>query len=497
MPASGLAAFSRIPATPAFFAFVVAALVALRLVASAILPLSSDEAYYWLWSKHLEAGYLDHPPAIAWLIRAGTLLFGHTPLGVRLGSFLCSAAATWFVWRAAADFEGNERAGARAALWFNLTLMVAVEMLAATPDAPALLAAAAFLYALVRVRVTSDGRWWLAVGTAGGLALLAKFTALFLAAGALGWMIVDPRARRWLVSPWTYSGVLVALALYSPNFVWNAAHGWATYRFQFGRISRGHLELGYLAEFLAAQIGLCSPFIFLLGAVGLVRATRRESLRLVAAVLWPGIAYFLMHALHDRVQANWPSFLLPAFSLAAVIGADVDGAGSTRRLADFAKRAATPVAGAILLLAYAQALFGAIPMGRSDPLSRLLGVGLADVAANIDGVRSRSGAEAVLTTDYASAGWFSFYLPSHAPVIAANESERWTFAPEADSALLSGPLLYVAEVKRDEHAALASRFGQITPLGEVERKRGSLVLARYALYRVSGFRGGSVGRRLP
>jgi hypothetical protein len=31
-----------------------------------------DEAYYWLWSKHLAWGYFDHPPMIAWIIRIGT-----------------------------------------------------------------------------------------------------------------------------------------------------------------------------------------------------------------------------------------------------------------------------------------------------------------------------------------------------------------------------------------------------------------------------------------
>src|SRR5262249_5420911 len=146
---------------------------------------------------------------------------------------------------------------------FNLTLMVAVEMLAATPDAPALFAAAAFLYAIVRVRETSNGLWWVAAGVAGGFALLAKFTAVFLAAGAFAWMVADPRARRWLVTPWIYTGVLVALVFFLPNLLWNAEHHWATFLFQFGRVGHGHVDLRFLAEFLATQIGLCSPFIFL------------------------------------------------------------------------------------------------------------------------------------------------------------------------------------------------------------------------------------------
>jgi hypothetical protein len=35
-------------------------------------PLAFDEAYYWQWSKNLAWGYYDHPPLIAFMIRAGT-----------------------------------------------------------------------------------------------------------------------------------------------------------------------------------------------------------------------------------------------------------------------------------------------------------------------------------------------------------------------------------------------------------------------------------------
>jgi len=47
------------------------------------LELVPDEAYYWLWSKHLAASYRDKGPAIAWTIAAGTKLFGDTVFGIR------------------------------------------------------------------------------------------------------------------------------------------------------------------------------------------------------------------------------------------------------------------------------------------------------------------------------------------------------------------------------------------------------------------------------
>src|SRR3954469_23528789 len=109
------------------------ALLAVRLVPSAYTPITFDEAYYWIWSKHLAGGYYDHPPMVAFVIRLGTCLAGDTELGVRIGSVLLAIPATWATWRAGAILFTNERIAATAALFFNLTLMVAAGTVIVTP----------------------------------------------------------------------------------------------------------------------------------------------------------------------------------------------------------------------------------------------------------------------------------------------------------------------------------------------------------------------------
>ena len=59
----------------------------------------ADEAYYWMWSKHLAGGYYDHPPMVAFVIRLGTLIAGDTELGVRLVSILLALPMSWAVYR--------------------------------------------------------------------------------------------------------------------------------------------------------------------------------------------------------------------------------------------------------------------------------------------------------------------------------------------------------------------------------------------------------------
>ena len=90
-------------------ALTILALVALRLVAAAWTPLTFDEAYYWMWSKHLAGGYYDHPPGVALVIRLGTMIAGDTELGVRLVSILLALPMSWAVYRAAAILFGGQR----------------------------------------------------------------------------------------------------------------------------------------------------------------------------------------------------------------------------------------------------------------------------------------------------------------------------------------------------------------------------------------------------
>src|SRR4029079_3412210 len=116
----------------------VLALVALRLVAAAWTPITFDEAYYWTWSKHLAGVYYDHPPMVALVIRAGTMIAGDTELGVRLVSVLPPRPLSFAVYRTGAILFGSMRTAATAAVLLNVTLMAAVGTLIVTPDSPSL-----------------------------------------------------------------------------------------------------------------------------------------------------------------------------------------------------------------------------------------------------------------------------------------------------------------------------------------------------------------------
>src|SRR6185503_8762465 len=122
------------------------ALVGLRLIAAAFTPITFDEAYYWMWSKHLAGGYYDHPPGVAVVIRLGTLIAGDTELGVRLVSILLALPMSWAVYQATLILFGDRRVASTAAIFLNVTLMAAVGTMIVTPDAPLLVASSLLLF---------------------------------------------------------------------------------------------------------------------------------------------------------------------------------------------------------------------------------------------------------------------------------------------------------------------------------------------------------------
>ncbi len=456
----------------------IAALIVLRAMMAALLPLSADEAYYWLWSKYLAAGYYDHPPAVAFLIRLGTVFFGDSAFGVRFGGVILSILTSWFVWQTARLILRDGARAALAALLFNLTLMIGVEMLAATPDTPSIAATAAFLFCLAKVQGTQDGRWWLWAGVAAGLGLLSKYSGFFVGAGAMVWLVASPKARPWLRTLWPWAGGLLALLIFLPNLWWQSLHQWMTFAFQFGRVTGGHLTLRFLIEFVGAQLGLATPFILVLAGLGAWRARARDDDRfLLVALIAPALIYFLIHTLHDRVQGNWPSFLYP---MLAILAADAFGTDPGWRR--WCSRLAMPVAGALLLLAYLQAAIGIIPLSH-DPLARLLGVGMGDAATKVTLLERETGADAILTSDYETTAWLRFYAPS-LRLIAVGQPNRYLDAPSA--LLMGGSYLYFDDVAREGAGMVLPLFTRAGKIANIPRQRNGSPIAAYELWRLEG-----------
>lgn len=468
-------------------ALLILALVGLRLAAAALTPITFDEAYYWMWSKHLAGGYYDHPPMVAFVIRAGTMIAGDTEFGVRLVSILLALPMSYAVYRSAAILFGGAHVAATSAILLNVTLMAAVGTMIVTPDAPLLVASSFVLFCLAKVLETGRGAWWLAVGAAVGAALLSKYTALFFGLAILIWLVTVPKLRHWLVSPWPYLGGIVAFAIFSPAIVWNASHQWVSFIKQLGRAQIEDFRPAFLAELVPTQFAFATPQVFILGAMGLYALGRRKvgasaSRVLIETMVWTIVGYFVWHSLHARVEANWFAPVYPAFAIAAAVAAHlVQWKPRQQRLVDACLRWAAPVGIVMFAGLVVQADSGILSGYRRDATVRSVGVGWRALAGEIEAVRARVGATCILAPDYGTTAWLAFYLPRGTCVVQQGQRIRWVNMPEPDPQSLAGKLLFVDEVRPGGRPLLGDLFAQVTRVAELTRKRGPLTVETYGI----------------
>jgi 4-amino-4-deoxy-L-arabinose transferase-like glycosyltransferase len=442
-----------------------------------------------MWSKHLAAGYYDHPPMVAVLIRLGTTIAGDTELGVRLVSVLLGFVASWAVWRSVIILLGDRWLAATATLYFNLTLIVAAGTIVVTPDVALLVASSFVLFFLSKLSKSERGLWWIVVGITVGIALLSKYTAFFFGISIIAILLLVPSFRRWLWTPWPYLGGIVALGFFIPVVIWNAQHHWVSFGKQFGRTIVDHWTLGYLGEYLIGQVGLATPPLFILGVMALLgfvagKGPAREVRVIISAFILPIFVYFAWHSLHARVEGNWTAPVFPALAIAAAVAAQsIIWTPRWNRLAYHSSRLAAPIGLAMAFFVYLQALFGIVPLGAIDPTARNIGAGWPTLASAIDAKRVELGAKAILTTSYKTTAWLSFYLPSHSPIVQFNERIRWVQEPEPNPSFFQDPLLYVCATPCKDALFVRTRYETFGQVGSVVRTRNGIVIEQYDLYR--------------
>ena len=467
-------------------------MLVVQLLAAGRLELMFDEAYYRLWAQHLAWGYHDHPPLVALWIRVSSGLFGGSEFGIRALGVLATALGSWAIWLMAGDLFASRPKASLAVLIWNACPLVGVGGMLVTPDTPLLFGWTTAVWALCRLYRTGDWRWWLLIGAAAGIALEAKYTALFLGPGIVLAMTVVRELKRWWRHPGPYVGGAIALAVFSPNIVWNARHGWETFAKQFGRVAEAEWTLRYVLEFFGSQIGLLNPLTFVLVVAGLILACRKSDdgdvggRRLLAALCAPLLAFFAFHSLHDRVQGNWLAPLYPVFALIAADAAEtaLPLTEWNAKLLTFARRWTVPLGLSLTGMIYIQALLAPLPVSpRADPTALLSG--WRGLARDLDALARKEDAAYVLTQGYALTALLKVYSRSEVPVFQFNERSRWAYETSEAAPDIARAGLYIVELKRAGSDGPLGRFAEAREIARIDRRGRGGVLDSYVVYHLA------------
>lgn len=444
-----------------------------RLGFAAAIPLTDDEAYYRLWAQHLDIGYYDHPPMVAWLIAFGQSIFGDTALGTRFGAVLATSLTSLVVHDLALRLGGDRKAALTAMVWFNATLIVAAGGMLAVPDVGASLFWTLCLWCLVRAQgdLKRPGLWWALAGLVAGLATLSKYSSLFLAPGIFLWVVVSADRRKVLATPWPWLAGLIAGLVFATNVYWNAQHGWLTFAKQFGRVEASAFSPKFVVELVITQAVLLNPLITGLLVRGAAAQPKADLVgqRLDLSLIWltslPFAAYLMIHALHDRVQGHWPMPLYAGLALAAALLTARLELGRVAR----ACRILVPWLGlglGALALSLAVAPPGLLPIKR-DPTQAVRG--WPHLATAIEAERKAQAAGWVGTVSYVTLAQLANQLVIQAPVIQIDERDRYGNWPLPSGLDLTRPGLIIDLSRRMDAKALANCFAKVTPLPSLTR----------------------------
>lgn len=498
-----------------------------RLVFAALLPLFPDETYYWDWSRptHLAAGYFDHPPMIALLIRVGTTALGHSALAVRLMSVLAGGLASLAA-TAIARRVGGERAALTAAIIFAVMPLAAAGLVLATPDAPLLAASAVGLYAVVRalqspLRSRASLAWWSAAGVALGLAFASKYTSILLPLTITAAVLLRPSLRARLREPGPYVACVLATLIFLPVLRWNAGHDWISFRFQLqhGLGTTGGSPLKRELDLVGGQLGLVSPILFALMTHAVSRALRRPAadarftLAVVAVGCW---MFFVYSTLKKSVEANWPApSYIPGVALLAATYTSRETTARARRWL----RGGIALAAALVAVIYVHAIVPILPLpARRDPLAR--SAGWSRVGAQVDSTRwsltgpgsstpklSNGGAVWLGADRYQDASEVAYWTPETFGMVDAfciclsgrhNQYELWPGFPQRAS---PGDALVLLLDERPEGkvhetaAELAPFFARVSRGSPAPLLRATDTVTTRRIWVLEGYRGGWPARQ--
>jgi 4-amino-4-deoxy-L-arabinose transferase-like glycosyltransferase len=448
----------------------------LRWIFATVIDLRVDEAYYWTWSKENVISYLDHPPLIAWLIRSGTAIFGDTNLGVRFPGLLSMAIMQVLMAAIVARIVRDLRYALAVVLMAEAAFAYGLGMAKITPDVALIPCELAMFGSLLCLTQSKDHRWWLAAGLFGGLALLAKYTAVLLVPAVAAFVLVPCWRREQLSSMYLWLGLCIALLIFSPVVYWNALHDWASFRFQLSRPPQvAGWTLKFLLDFVGQQFGLIGVILCPVGLGGTImlaaRGYRQQDpvrVLLATAVLFP-LGFFVWHGLTTRIGDSWPLLVWPtAFICAAVNLHDIRKQQPLSRIARVgpALVAASIVSGLVLVLA-AQIyyIWGTANVLRTDdPIGKE--AGFAPVVAAAEAARKATGASWFATTDYRTYSILRWHLrDSGVPVVQVNERARFIGFVEPS---LEGPVgLYVGAEGDPAAAILARTSADLRTVGKI------------------------------
>lgn len=293
------------------------AILMVKLGLSFLMPLQADEAYYWIWSHHLQLSYYDHPAMIAWILSLGHFL---EPYGqaFRWPGVLLSMGTLYAGYKIIEmrflDLRLRHNVQLTWLCLTSLSLFLGFGSLIQTPDLPVLFFWTWSLYFTLRIVQKQQVVDYALLGLTLGLGFCSKYHIVLFIPSLLIYLSWD---RQWSRINW--SGVIVTTVLglvgCLPVLIFNYQDEWKSFLFQLQHGLGGQgFSYRWPLDYLLGQFLLLNPWI-----VYLIYRFRNQlaAYRFEFVFAAFPLLFFFYSSFKASGEANWPIIAYPSALLLA------------------------------------------------------------------------------------------------------------------------------------------------------------------------------------
>jgi 4-amino-4-deoxy-L-arabinose transferase-like glycosyltransferase len=266
-----------------------------NLCTSSIIELSFDEAYYWMYSENLSFGYFDHPPMVGLMIKAGTLIFGNTELGVRFFANILSILSYYIMWKTL-DYKYTK---------FLIISILSMPLLnfagvVAIPDTPLLFFTSLFFYQIKKFIVKDNIRNSIVLSIIIACMFYSKYHGLLIVLLTVCGNVKFLKQKSFWIT------VLATTVLFLPHIYWQYQNEFISFKFHlFGRKEK-HFKLGNILDYLGGQIALMGFFNFIIFIVLFYKNKYKDTFKRILIMNSFGFfAFLFLLSFRNQIEANW------------------------------------------------------------------------------------------------------------------------------------------------------------------------------------------------
>ena len=447
----------------------------------------ADEAYYWMWGRHLAIGYFDHPPLLGWIQGLSHLVLGRSTLALRWTSLAALAGMAWIFYDVAQRIAGAHyrRVFLRSFViylaapvfgWFCSVVFMDYLMVFLM-----LCSGYLFFRFFSAFEETGSGRPLHLFGAAAllGLAALSKYPGAYLGIAVLG--VVLTRRSLWpLLGGWQiYAAGALAVVMQAPVLIWNLQHEFASFQFHAaGRFDGAHftgINIKGMKAVFVDSASLFSPFL-IAPIVAFFLRRQKDSFTNIGKTI--GIWVFWLSTLTFLYIANF-AWVMFAWNIAAYtllmpfLGKYID------RLMLVLHMLWGGFITTILHLTFAVGPVTLL-MGLPGIMEAENSYGWRELGQAVRAAQLEEGAQFLATNRYQSASQLAFELDD--PSFVELSSRRTAFDDWVDWPSFEGKDAIIVVDKREHPDYWRQQFETVRKVGEVKATRFGFPMVTYELY---------------